>query len=109
MYKRQSHSTDSISGHSIQSLAATHSGGYFDVIKLDIEGAEAEVFKTVEDISRLMKICRLLVLEIHDEVFDRLWFCRSIGELGLTQMSDGELTYIWNSRDAIEIEGASNV
>jgi FkbM family methyltransferase len=86
-----------VPGFSLDSLRRKIPSLRYDVVKLDIEGAEAEVLGTLEQIEATMKICRLLVLEIHDEVFDRMAFAENLRRLQLTSMSDGELTFVWSS------------
>ncbi len=82
-------------GYSVQSLAEKYCAGRFNVVKLDVEGAEAQILRDEDSINALLSICDLLVLEIHDDVFDRLQFSLAIKSLGCTSMSDGELTYVW--------------
>ena len=56
--------SDSINGMTIQSLLDLKNWNEVDIIKLDIEGAEKEVFSS-DDLSWLKKV-KLLIIELHD-------------------------------------------
>jgi FkbM family methyltransferase len=82
-----------VDGLTLDALLAKLGTDRADVVKLDIEGAEAELFKTPRDIELFMARCRLLAIEIHDEAFDRIFFTSSLDNLGIRHVQFGETLY----------------
>jgi len=66
-----------------------------DLVKLDIEGAEAQLFRTREDVERFFAQVRLCAVEIHDEAFDRLFFTTTLHTLGIRHVQYGETLYAY--------------
>ncbi|HEX5153352.1 MAG TPA: FkbM family methyltransferase [Parafilimonas sp.] len=64
MFENSTANNNCIKGMTIQSLLELKNWDSVDIIKLDIEGAEKEVFST-NDLSWLRKT-RLLIIELHD-------------------------------------------
>lgn len=90
-----------VEGISVHSLLERFGLDVVDIFKIDIEGAEASVFAnrwTVEDFFRRVRIC---AVEIHDEVFDRMSFVRTVEQLGLQHIQWGETLYIYRPNPGI--------
>ncbi len=64
MFENKSLNNDMVNGMTIQYLINLKNWDEVDIVKLDIEGAEKEVF-FAEDLSWLKKI-KLLIIELHD-------------------------------------------
>jgi FkbM family methyltransferase len=64
MFENNFISDDMVNGMTIQALLDSQNWNEVDIIKLDIEGAEKEVFSG-EDLSWLKKV-KLLIIELHD-------------------------------------------
>lgn len=63
---KQGNEGDLVSARSIASLAAEHRIVGFDLVKLDIEGAEREVLQS--DAASWLMHCRVFILELHDQL-----------------------------------------
>jgi FkbM family methyltransferase len=59
-----SQSSDGVTGYTIDELIKMYSLGSIDILKMDIEGAEKEIFES-EDLSWMDKVS-ILVIELHD-------------------------------------------
>lgn len=64
MFENAVNADNSIKGMTIQSLMELNNWNEVDILKLDIEGAEKEVF-SADDLSWLKKV-KLLIIELHD-------------------------------------------
>lgn len=64
MFENKLSNKSAINGITISSLLALNNWNEIDILKLDIEGAEKEVFSS-DDISWLRRI-KLLIIELHD-------------------------------------------
>lgn len=73
-----------VPGHSIHELV----GEGVDILKMDIEGGEVELFKD----DSWLKMVRVLAIEIHDEFNIRPTILRSLMNYGFTFTNCGELT-----------------
>lgn len=59
---------NSIPGISLKDLFSEYSLDEVDILKIDIEGAEKEVFSDINASIEIMKRVKFLVIELHDEV-----------------------------------------
>lgn len=57
---------DVVKARSIPSLAREHGVAGFDLVKLDIEGAEREVLQSSPE--EWLKQCQIFILELHDQI-----------------------------------------
>jgi FkbM family methyltransferase len=64
MFDNNLQNNNAITGMTISSILTLQNWNVVDILKLDIEGAEKEVF-SADDLSWLRKI-RLLIIELHD-------------------------------------------
>lgn len=62
-----------------------------DLLKIDIEGAESELFKDEKVYSFLYKT-KCIAIEIHDECVDRIHIYTILKKIGFTLFNTGELT-----------------
>ncbi len=72
-------------------------GGFFDILKIDIEGAERFIFDNQASQDFLDKT-RVLVIEIHDEFNIRTSIYRILRKRGFSILEQGELTLGINTK-----------
>jgi FkbM family methyltransferase len=68
----------------------------FDVVKLDIEGAEFELFANEAFLRELTRV-KCLALEIHEDVGDKFLVLEKLENLRFKFFQIGELTIAWNT------------
>jgi len=76
---------------SIDTLLEKYSISQVDVLKIDIEGAEREVFLS-NDRMEFLKVCKCIIVEIHDEIVDRQAIDRVLRNAGFVIFDFDELT-----------------
>jgi hypothetical protein len=76
---------------SLGAISANYSISGFDVIKIDVEGAEQQLFDN-SDFLRSLKAARVIGLEIHDDKANRQQIEDSLCRLGYAISNQGELT-----------------
>jgi len=83
---------DGIKAFSINSLIKDYNFEYIDILKIDIEGSEKEIFDPkVSDLS-FLKITRCIVMEIHDFFECRNDIYSILDQYGFSYFNQGELT-----------------
>lgn len=76
----------------LSNISAKHSvTGFFDVIKIDVEGAEQQLFVD-SDFLQSLQLTRVIGLEIHDDKANRVEIESSLHRLGYAISNQGELT-----------------
>jgi FkbM family methyltransferase len=85
----------SIQGYTIESILKQHNASKADILKIDIEGAEAFLFDSFEATLQILQKTRLLAIELHDESIDRFMFTRYVEDAGYKQVTFGEVTYVY--------------
>jgi FkbM family methyltransferase len=77
-----------------------------DVLKLDIEGGEAEVFSDRDAAARFLSATRYLAIEIHDEMCDRAALMDLFRSCGFETSDHGEVTYGRNRSEVRPLPGS---
>jgi FkbM family methyltransferase len=76
---------------SLSTISSNYSVSGFDVIKIDVEGAEQQLFMD-SDFLQSLQAARVIGLEIHDDKANRVQIEHSLEGLGYTISNQGELT-----------------
>ncbi|MDD4427519.1 MAG: FkbM family methyltransferase [Paludibacter sp.] len=71
-------------------------GQIIDILKMDIEGAEANLFKSSEFLETLAKYVRFFCFEIHEEFMSRESFHRILSDINFELSEVGETTFCFN-------------
>lgn len=66
-----------------------------DLLKIDIEGAEAALINDREGFNYMIDHTRLLAIELHEEAVDIFSFHELIDSMGLKHIQRGETTFCW--------------
>lgn len=66
-----------------------------NLVKIDVEGAEAALLDDEEGFKYMVEHTDLLAIEIHDEAVDVFKFYDRLESLGMRHMHTGETTYCW--------------
>jgi len=83
---------DALQAYSINSLAKQNHFEFIDILKIDVEGSEKEIFdKTKSDLG-FLKITKCIAVEIHDEFNCREDIYSILTEYGFAFFQHGELT-----------------
>ena len=61
-----------INGYTIQQIIVDHDIQNIDILKIDIEGGESQIFGSKTEYSNLLRITNFLAIEIHDEISSRI-------------------------------------
>jgi FkbM family methyltransferase len=85
-----------LEGISLQVLLDKSGFDVIDILKIDIEGGEKELFSKVEDISAVLQKTRFLALEIHDHMADRQHILSVLKKNNFTCVDYKELTIATN-------------
>lgn len=67
---------------------------FIDILKMDIEGEEANIFSDIIEFKKIMNIVKILVIELHDESIDRFLFHKMAFEINCYTVTYGETTYV---------------
>ena len=84
--------TDTIAGVTIDHLLEQHGWPGIDVLKIDIEGAEHEIFNDKAQVKRMLSRVKFLAIEIHGPEDVKENMVRQIEESGFSCFHSGELT-----------------
>ena len=87
-----------LDGFKITDLIRKYDWESIDVLKLDIEGAEAKIFKHDNDLIQFLPKIKLVIIEIHDEFDCRDLILNLFTANQFSLVNDGELTYAYNNR-----------
>jgi len=82
---------------SIQDIIQENNIDCIDILKIDIEGSEKEIFEN-DDRCDWLNITKVVALEIHDEVVNRESILRVFDKFGFEIVNEGELTYAINKK-----------
>ncbi len=95
--ERQSNDSTSntIKGYTLETILNDHHLQHADILKIDIEGAEARLFRSFEQTAKLLGLTKILAIELHDECIDRFVFTQMVEQAGYHQITFGEVTYIY--------------
>jgi hypothetical protein len=80
---------------SVQDLLQRTGWPQIDVLKIDIEGSEADVFSEQADL-RYLSVVRLILIEIHDDMADRRLIHRLLIQNGFEIEERSETTFAIN-------------
>ena len=61
-----------INGYTIQQIIVDHDIQNIDILKIDIEGGESQIFGSKTEYSNVLRITNFLAIEIHDEISSRI-------------------------------------
>lgn len=89
---------DDLETFSIRQIAALNNWELIDILKIDIEGAEKELFKTHET-SEFLNITKYIAIEIHDEFQIRNIIYKRLEDYGFKYFESGELTIAFRTND----------
>lgn len=87
-----------LKGFSIESVLSESGYRDIDLLKIDIEGSEKELFKDDSAIDPVMSKTKFLAIEIHDETGIRSRIYESLTRNGFEWFNRGELTIATNLR-----------
>lgn len=90
--------TDSIKAFSIKQIMRDHSIEFIDILKIDIEGAEKEMFTSNDVDLDFLNVTRCLAIEIHDEYNCREKIYEILEDKGFDRFNSGELTIAYNRK-----------
>ncbi|MCC5612605.1 FkbM family methyltransferase [Nostoc sp. CHAB 5834] len=82
--------SNSVTAYSLAHIKQLYQFEYIDILKIDVEGAEKELFMA-EDLS-FLKITKCVAIEIHDEFKCRDAIYKRLDEYGFLRSNSGELT-----------------
>jgi FkbM family methyltransferase len=88
----ESDSSEAISAYSINQLIADNNFEILDILKIDIEGSEKQVFTSTTSNLDFLKITKCIAIEIHDEFDCREEIYNILIEYGFVLHNEGELT-----------------
>jgi FkbM family methyltransferase len=77
---------------SLSDIVAEKGWKTIDILKIDIEGSEKQLFDDVASIKKILFITNVLALEIHDEMADRAQIYEILKECGFTYFEHNDLT-----------------
>jgi FkbM family methyltransferase len=70
-----------------------------DLLKIDVEGAEACIFNDKENILQILSITKVLALEIHDEIADRNKIYDTLRQCGFLYFDHNDLTIAYKENN----------
>lgn len=88
----ESDEVDSIEAYTINYLANSNGFDYIDILKIDVEGSEKQIFNSLISDLNFLKKTRCIAIEIHDEFDCREEIYAVLKEYGFTFFNQGELT-----------------
>ena len=86
----------SLKGISLSTLLAQTEFSVIDILKIDIEGGEKEIFRKEEIISPVLQKTRFIAIEIHDHLADRLHIISLLEKNNFSWFDHEELTIASN-------------
>jgi FkbM family methyltransferase len=84
-----------VQGYSIADLLNLYNVSRLDVLKMDIEGSEKELFLNADFVNAVAGL-KFIVIEIHDEFDCRQMICDTLSKLNFYWTNSGELTIGYN-------------
>lgn len=88
----ESTATDSLQAYTINDLMTQNNFNYIDILKIDVEGAEKEIFKYGYSNLNFLNKTKCIAIEIHDEFECREEIDLILEHYGFTLIRQGELT-----------------
>jgi FkbM family methyltransferase len=85
-----------ILGMPLSELLQRSGCAHIDLLKLDVEGTEMQLFNDDNFVSLLGNI-KLLAMEIHDSMADREYITETLRRHGFKYFDSGEMTVAWNT------------
>jgi FkbM family methyltransferase len=85
-----------IQAHSINQLINNYNIKFIDILKIDIEGAEKQVFTSKYSDLNFLNITKCIAMEIHDEFNCREDIYKVLTDYGYTLVDSGEITIAIN-------------
>lgn len=85
-----------LKGISLQTLLDKTDFLFIDILKMDIEGGEKELFRNEEIISQVLQKIRFIALEIHDHLADRQYILSILEKNNFSWFDHEELTIATN-------------
>lgn len=67
-----------------------------DILKMDIEGTEYELFKSREFLLILVRYVRFMCFEIHEEIKERIFFYEILKQINFEYIAEGETIFCYN-------------
>ena len=87
--QNNSHKIHDVPATTLQCIIDEFQLSHIDILKIDIEGAEKQVFLEDEAIAKALQIARLICIEIHQEFVSIIDFNHKMQELGFELYSAG--------------------
>ena len=87
-----SNDSNSLQAYTLNHLATTNNFNYMDILKIDIEGAEKELFTSSTYNLEFLNITKCIAIEIHDEFDCRQEIYSILANYGFTFFDEGEST-----------------
>jgi FkbM family methyltransferase len=97
-YVKPTETPTGLMGISLESLMKKYNQPVIDILKIDIEGSEKELFADVESIKKILHCVRFIAMEIHDDMADRKHIYNVLQSCQFTWIDVGELTIARNER-----------
>ena len=89
---------NSVSSISIKKVIEEYHLETIDILKIDIEGAEKELFTDADFMETIAKKIRFIALEIHDEFGIRNQISKALSDAYFTLFAEGETSFFLNSK-----------
>ncbi len=95
-YVTESEHPTQLKAHSLATIIKKYPYPFIDILKIDIEGSETEIFKNKSEISNILQRTRFLAIEIHDALADRNYILSILKENNFNWFEHSELTIATN-------------
>ena len=89
---QESNQKNDIAAYSISQLMADYNFEVLDILKIDIEGSEKQLFTHPTSNLEFLKLTKCIAIEIHDEFDCREEICNILLDFGFVLFPEGELT-----------------
>lgn len=86
-----------IRGVTLDSIVNGENISTIDILKIDIEGAEKQLFMDYKNIMDILQITDIIAIEIHDEVADRNMIYEKLIQGGFSILNSGETTFAFRA------------
>ena len=95
-YVTETDKPSGLKGISLSTLMNKNAFPFIDILKMDIEGSEKELFRDEETISQVLKKTRFIAMEIHDHLADRQHILAILAKNNFSWFDHEELTIASN-------------
>ncbi|MEK6780193.1 MAG: FkbM family methyltransferase [Bacteroidota bacterium] len=82
-----------VEGYGIKDVLSIKNWNHIDLLKMDIEGAEKYLFEDEKIAASILRITRVIAIEIHDEKADRQKIYTALSSNGFTFFTKGDTTF----------------